>query len=96
MTHLPYQKKSKQELYGQGLGEMAIDISGPIRTLTMDGFKYHQTIVLTNTSKNVGTAMLKTKNEGVEGAIEFHKYLERQTGEKLMSMRTDGICRNKR
>jgi hypothetical protein len=39
MTQLPYQEKSKQELDKQALGEMAIDISGPIRSLTMDGFK---------------------------------------------------------
>ncbi len=69
---------------------MAIDISGPIRTSTMDRFKYHQTTVLTNTSKYVGTALLKTKDEGAEASIEFNKYLERQTGGKLMSMRTDG------
>jgi hypothetical protein len=31
--------RSKQELDGEELGEMAIDISGPIRTSSMDGFK---------------------------------------------------------
>jgi hypothetical protein len=83
VTALPYrQKTSIQPLNGRELGEIAIDVAGPFRTAAMDHFCYHQTMVLSKTTKLKRYALMSYRSIATQLVIEFYQNLERQTGTK--------------
>jgi hypothetical protein len=91
MTSLPYTKQpSARPFVGRELGEMAIDIAGPLKTSTMNRFRYHQTMILADTTKLIGISLLEKRSDAVQAFVDYYTNLERCTGKKLRSLRFDG------
>lgn len=88
-SQLPYHSSSTRTT--KRLELVHSDLCGPIKTPSLGGARYFLTFV-DDYSRFVWVYMLKFKDEAVDMFKSWHSEVERQSGEKVKTLRTDNGC----